>query len=408
MDDIMELMENADPFRTWWPAIGAVVIGIIIAVRSIMSGQRCPNDNQIRDQIVIVTGANTGIGYEIAKALAGRGGRVIVACRNMEAAEKAVAIIKRELRCQVLPADKSSKPKRTTNNSDTDVHKDTNSNVDQMFCVEARYLDLLSFDNVRRFARKIMAEFERIDVLINNAGIIFEPTKDNTTDGFEKHLQVNYLSPFLLSHLLVPHLKKSPNGRIINVSAHSHTTAKMDFDDPLNLGTWATKFHPRDAFAHSKLAILLASRWMAKELKDTSITVNCCTPGLVRGTSHLRSSPLMSALCIRVMTYPWMWLFMKSPSQGAQCAIHLATDPKLKHVSGEFFNDCEIAQSSPLGEDKELAKKLYQQTIDTLKKVTKLEIDKEEQEQAVDTPSAKEEAKTKSLENPLISNAAGT
>ncbi|XP_061394970.1 retinol dehydrogenase 13 [Musca vetustissima] len=268
MDDIITLFDEADPFKTWWPPIAAAVVGIIITVRAIMSGQRCPNDNQIRDQIVIVTGANTGIGFEIAKALAGRGGRVILACRNMEAAEKAAAIIKRELSCQVLGS--------------------SGGGAGNMFFVEARYLDLRSFDNVRRFARKIMAEFERVDVLINNAGIIFDPVKTNTTDGFEQHLQVNYMAPFLLSHLLLPHLKKSENGRIINVSAHAHASAKMDFDDPLNVGTWATKFHPRDAFSHSKLAVILATRWMAKELKDTSITVNCCTPGLVRGTSHLR------------------------------------------------------------------------------------------------------------------------
>ncbi|XP_061401883.1 retinol dehydrogenase 13-like, partial [Musca vetustissima] len=260
-----------------------------------MSGQRCPNDNQIRDQIVIVTGANTGIGFEIAKALAGRGGRVILACRNMEAAEKAAAIIKRELSCQVLKdAQKTATntnggtkdPSSSSGNNDTEANVNGNDTADggssggggdvdgssggaagNMFFVEARYLDLRSFDNVRRFARKIMAEFERVDVLINNAGIIFDPVKTNTTDGFEQHLQVNYMAPFLLSHLLLPHLKKSENGRIINVSAHAHASAKMDFDDPLNVGTWATKFHPRDAFSHSKLAVILATRWMAKELK---------------------------------------------------------------------------------------------------------------------------------------------
>ncbi|XP_058988151.1 retinol dehydrogenase 13 isoform X1 [Musca domestica] len=406
MDEITSLFDEADPFKSWWPAIAAAVVGIIIAVRAIMSGQRCPNDNQIRDQIVIVTGANTGIGFEIAKALAGRGGHVILACRNMEAAEKAAAIIKRELSCQVL---KDTQKAAATNDGTKDPPSSSSSSVNNdtgatngngndadtdggnMFFVEARYLDLRSFDNVQRFARKIMAEFERIDILINNAGIIFDPVKTNTTDGFEQHLQVNYMAPFLLSHLLLPHLKKSPNGRIINVSAHSHVSAKMDFDDPLNVGTWATKFHARDAFSHSKLAVLLATRWMAKELKDTSITVNCCTPGLVRGTSHLRSSPLMSAFCVRVMTYPWMWMFMKNPSQGAQSAIRLATDPKLKHVTGEYFNDCEIAVSSPLGQDKELAKKLYQQTMRILKIATKLEIDKgEEKENEIRIASAEE------------------
>lgn len=224
---------------------------------TLMSGQRCPNDNQINDQIVIITGGNTGIGYEIAKALAGRGGRIILACRNMPAGEKAASVIKRELGCRCV----------VTHTQDANNTQFPVASINDKFFVEVRYLDLRSFDSVNRFARNIMAEFERVDILINNAGVIFEPSNATTTDGFEQHLQVNYLSHFLLSHLLLGHLKMSANGRIINVSAHAHAAAKMDFDDPLNVGTWAVKFHARDAFAHSKLAVILATRWLAKELK---------------------------------------------------------------------------------------------------------------------------------------------
>lgn len=215
-----------------------------------MSGQRCPNDNQIKDQIVIVTGGNGGIGFEIAKALAARGGRIILACKDATAGEHAANIIKRELGCRI--------------NTKNDPGGDSN---DSAFFVETRYLDLRSFDSVARFARNIMAEFERIDVLVNNAGIIFQPAYATTVDGFEIHSQVNYLAHFLLTQQLLPHLRKSVQGRIINVSAHAHAAAKIDFDDPLNVGTWAVKFHARDAFAHSKLAVILATRWLAKELR---------------------------------------------------------------------------------------------------------------------------------------------
>ncbi|TMW40866.1 hypothetical protein DOY81_014054, partial [Sarcophaga bullata] len=92
--------------------------------------------------------------------------------------------------------------------------------------------------------------------------------------------------------------------------------------------------------------------------------------------NYNNSSPLMSAICVKLMTYPWMWLFMKNPNEGAQCAIRLATDPQLKHVTGEYFNDCEIAATSELGQDKALAKKLYMQTLEVLRKVTKLDIDR--------------------------------
>lgn len=214
-----------------------------------MSGQRCPNDNQIKEQIVVVTGGNSGIGFEIAKALGARGGRIILACRNMTAGERAAAIIKRELGCHtpILPGDSSNPAER--------------------YFVEARQLDLCSLQSVHRFAGQLMAEFERIDVLVNNAGMVFGDTRLPTADGFESHCQVNYLSPFLLTQLLLPHLRKSQQGRIIFVSAHAHQAAKIDFDDPLNVGTWAVKFHARDAFAHSKLAVILATRWLARELK---------------------------------------------------------------------------------------------------------------------------------------------
>ncbi|XP_043655550.1 retinol dehydrogenase 13 [Drosophila teissieri] len=361
MERLLTMFEEADPFATWWPTIAALTVGIVITVRTLMSGQRCPNDNQIKEQIVVVTGGNSGIGFEIAQALAGRGGRIILACRNLEAGERAAGIIKRELGC------------RTPLNS-----PDDEDNPADRYFVEARYLDLCSLRSVHHFAGQLMAEFERIDVLVHNAGVVFANTQVPTEDGFERHSQVNYLAPFLLTHLLLPHLQRSEQGRILFVSAHAHQGAKIDFDDPLNVGTWSVKFHAREAFAHSKLCVLLATRWMARELKGTSVTVNCCTPGLVRGTRHFRNSPLMSSLCVKAVTYPWMWLFMKNAYEGAQCAIRLATDPQLKEVTGEYFNDCEIAESSVTGQDKELAKKLYMQTIKTLESVTKLTVDREE------------------------------
>lgn len=133
-------------------------------------------------------------------------------------------------------------------------------------CIEVRYLDLKSFDCVKRFAKSIVKDFERVDVLINNAGVIFNPF-EKTVDSFECHLQVNYLSHFLLSSLLLPLLKNAVNGRIINVSAHAYTSGKIDIDDPLNTGQWAPAYHHRDAFAHSKLCVILASIHLSEVLK---------------------------------------------------------------------------------------------------------------------------------------------
>jgi NAD(P)-dependent dehydrogenase (short-subunit alcohol dehydrogenase family) len=158
-----------------------------------------------------------------------------------------------------------------------------------------------------------------------------------TSDGFETHLQVNYLGHFLLTHLLTPMLKKSKQGRIINVSAHAYASGSICIDDPLGITNLAPQFQPRDAFAHSKLTIVLWTRKLAKLLKSSSVTVNCLTPGLVRGTKHMRQSPIMRAFTAKLIMFPCMFMFMKKPVMGAQTAIYLATDEKIKTTSGEYF-----------------------------------------------------------------------
>ena len=114
-----------------------------------------------------------------------------------------------------------------------------------------------------------------------------------TEDGYEMHLQVNYLGHFLLTELLLPLLNKSTQGRIVNVSAHSYQSGKIEPDDPLNVNLFEINgeaaFHARHAYSHSKLGVLLATQYWAKRVGPKSkVTVNCCTPGVVRGTGHFR------------------------------------------------------------------------------------------------------------------------
>ncbi|XP_058443792.1 retinol dehydrogenase 12 [Malaya genurostris] len=335
MDDIKAALADADPFASWWPFIISGIVFLIATVRLYMGGQVCPNTNTIRDQIVVVTGANGGIGRELCKELVRRSAHVIMACRSMENGDRVMQSIIREIpgaSLELLP------------------------------------LDLRSFDCIRRFARELQTRHTQIDALVNNAGIIFHP-EEQTVDGFETHLQCNYLGPFLLTQLLLPMLERAQQGRVINVSAHGYTAGKMNIEDPLNVGSWAPRYHARDAFSHSKLAITMATRALAGKLKasKSSVTVNVCSPGLVRGTDHLRYSPVMKALFAKVFTYPWMWLFMKTPYQGAQTMVRLATDPALSTTSGEFFNDCEQTDVSELAKDDQMTEKLYKETMKALK-----------------------------------------
>lgn len=168
------------------------------------------------------------------------------------------------------------------------------------------------------------------------AGVTFHPFV-KTSDDFETHLQVNYLGHFLLTHLLTPMLLKSKQGRVINMAAHAYSAGLMCIDDPLGNSNLAPQYHPRDAFAHSKLAIVIWTRKLAKLLKTTSVTVNCLTPGLVRGTKHMRQSPIMRAFSMKIIMFPCMWTLMKTPLLGAQTAIYLATDEKINSTSGEYF-----------------------------------------------------------------------
>lgn len=254
MDQIKSNLENADPLGSWFPFIVAGIVFLVTVIRAYMGGQMCPARNNIQNLIVIVTGASDGIGLEIVKDLCSRGAHIIMACRDEEKTENVKKLI---------------------------LKKQSNAKL------EFRYLDLKSFDCVKRFIKNIDKDFNKIDILINNAGIIFHP-EEKTVDGFEIHLQVNYLSHFMLTHFLLEKLKKSDQGRIINVTAHAYEKGKMQIDDPLNIGTWSTVMHPRDAYAHSKLAVVLSTQYLAEKLKQTKITVNTCTPGFVRGTNHLR------------------------------------------------------------------------------------------------------------------------
>lgn len=259
MDQLKEDILNADPFRTWWPFIISALVGLAITVRNYSAGKRYLGKPNQRGRWFVVTGANGGIGREVCLELATRGANVVLACR--------------------------APSKRTEAQLQFFRKKFPNSQF------ELLPLDLASFASVRAFVEQLERGHRHIDGLVNQAGIMFNPF-EVSEDGFEMHLQVNFLGPFLLTALLLPLLKASAQGRVVNVSAHAHSAGRVALDDPLNADAVAVNgaesFHARDAFSHSKLAVVLGTRFWAKTLAQTQITVNCCTPGLVRGTGHFR------------------------------------------------------------------------------------------------------------------------
>lgn len=209
--------------------------------------------NNIPGQIAIVTGGNSGIGFEICRELCARGAFVVMACRDVDKGKAAIMKIKKNHR---------------------------------LAAIVVRKLDLASFRSVKDFAKTINDEFKNVDALINNAGVIFD-SGGKTLDGFEPHFQVNYLSAIYLTELLRPVLQSKNGGSVVFTSAHAYASATVDPLNPLNVGPDAKELDVREVFAHSKALLVMWTHAMGKISVATKLHVFSYTPGYVRGTNHL-------------------------------------------------------------------------------------------------------------------------
>lgn len=182
--------------------------------------------------------------------------------------------------------------------------------------------DLASLDSVRRAVQRVDSCVPRVDRLINNAAV-YTPKQGQTVDGFEMHLGVNYLAPFLLTHLLLPALRRAPAARIVNVSGETARFARINLKD-LNR---ERRFAPLGAYGQSKLAQILFSRTLADRLQKSRITVNALHPGPA-ATGHLSSaSPGLR----------WLWSLMPGPERAASNVSRLVLDPAFDDVTGRYY-----------------------------------------------------------------------
>ncbi|NXM95423.1 RDH12 dehydrogenase, partial [Sylvia borin] len=294
-------------------------------IRRYVAGGRCKSTARLEGKVVIITGANTGIGKETARDLAQRG-KVIIACRDIAKAEAAASEIRAE-----------------TGNQQVIVKK----------------LDLADTKSIREFAENFLAEEKKLHVLINNAGVMLCPYS-KTADGFEMHLGVNHLGHFLLTFLLLECLKQSAPARIVNVSSLAHHGGRIRFHD-----LHGEKSYNRGlAYCHSKLANVLFTRELARRLqgkfqRQLGFTANALHPGSV-SSELVRHSFVMT----------WLWkifsFFLKTPCEGAQTSIYCAVAEELDSVTGQYFSDCQPAYVSPRGRDDETAKKLWSVSCELL------------------------------------------
>ncbi|KAI8437503.1 hypothetical protein MSG28_011817 [Choristoneura fumiferana] len=296
--------------------IGSIFAGYVtFYVYYRLSTGKCTSNAKLNNKVVIVTGANTGIGFETAKDLALRGAKVILGCRDQGRGTAA--------RDRIISA--------TGNNN-----------------VVYKQLDLASFKSVIAFAADIRKTETALHILINNAGT---GKLDNslTEDNLPVEMQINYFGPFLLTNLLLPLIKSSAPSRIVNVSSVMHRWGKIDLDNiHKQAASWLK--HSR-VYSNSKLANVLFTQKLSRNLEGTGVTVNSLHPGAV-STDIFRRQPKLSRFLIG--------LFFKTSVEGAQTQIHLAVAPELNNVTGKYFVDCVEQTPSLTAQDKKLADKLWE------------------------------------------------
>ncbi|KAI1896932.1 hypothetical protein AGOR_G00099970 [Albula goreensis] len=297
------------------------VVGCGVLLKDHVTGGSCPSKDKIKGKTVVITGANTGIGKETARELAKRGGRIIMGCRDMEKCEAAT----REIRGETL-----------------------NSQV------YARHIDLASIKSIREFANWVNQEEERVDILINNAGVMRCPHW-KTEDGFEMQFGVNHLGHFLLTNLLLEKLKSSAPSRIITLSSLAHIVGEIDFDD---LNWEKKKYNTKMAYCQSKLANVLFTRELARRLQGTGVTANSLHPGVVATELGRHTGMHQSSLSSSVLG-PLFYMLVKSPKQGAHPSVYLAVAKELEEATGRYYDVLQEKEPAPLALDDSAALRLW-------------------------------------------------
>jgi NAD(P)-dependent dehydrogenase (short-subunit alcohol dehydrogenase family) len=267
----------------------------------------------------IVTGGNSGIGFETALALSKLGANVIILCRNNEKAEDAVNSIK---------------------------SKTQNANVDYVL------VDLGSQKSIKDGANTILKKYPKVDVLVNNAGTWLSKFS-LTDDKIEKQFAVNHLAYFLLTHELMGALQNSDEARVICVGSDSHFHGKIHFED-LSL---LKKYNGLKAYGQSKLANVLFVYEMDRQLKSRgikNISINCVQPGLVKTDIGLKHTISLHGLVWKIRRLGGV-----SPAKGAETSIFLASSDEVTEQSGNYWEKCKSKLSSKNSYNKEDAKRLW-------------------------------------------------
>jgi NAD(P)-dependent dehydrogenase (short-subunit alcohol dehydrogenase family) len=271
----------------------------------------------IGEKVYLITGATSGIGKATAMGLASMGASVVMVGRDRGRGEAALDEIK---------------------------EGSANASVDLMLA------DLSSQEGIHRLADEFKEAYSRLDVLINNAGVI-RSKRVTTADGLEMTFALNHLAYFLLTNLLLDLLEASAPSRIVNVASGEERNGTIDFDDLQAERGYKTA----KAYGQSKLANVLFTYELARRLEGTGVTANCLHPGAGVRTNLGSGVSGVFGFTVRALTP-----LMKSPKKGAETSIYLASSPEVEGVSGGYFVKKAEARSSDASHDQRIARRLWE------------------------------------------------
>ncbi|HXC30324.1 MAG TPA: SDR family NAD(P)-dependent oxidoreductase [Stellaceae bacterium] len=269
-------------------------------------------------KLAVVTGANAGIGLHTALGLARAGMRVVMVGRDPERLEAARGFV----------AERAA-------GAETDT----------------ALADFSSLDEVRKLAAELLARHERIDVLVNNAGMIASQA-GFSADAYEITMAVNHLAPFLLTNLLLDRLRQSAPARVVTVASQAHRGARLD---PTML-TWPAVWNPLSAYGRSKLANILFTRALARRLDPAVVAVSCLHPGVI-ATQIGNNAGIIAGLGWRLAK-----MFLSGPEKGAENSVFLATVTNPTPFHGAYVIDKRIAEPDTAARDDSLGEALWQES----------------------------------------------
>lgn len=306
--------------------VGGVLAGFVVFTillflfRLWMQGGKCKSTARLDGKTVVITGCNTGIGKIAAIDLSKRGAKIVMLCRSVDKAEAAADDIRKATEGEVV------------------VHK----------------MDLASLESISNCADQLGNSLDKIDILINNAGVMMCPDL-KTEDGFEMQIGTNHFGHFYLTNLLMPLMKKAgPGARIVNISSLAHESGSMQWDD---INFEKTPYSATEAYRQSKLANILFTKELARRGEGSGVTAYSLHPGVV-ATELWRYSGVTFG-CVGSCIMGCIRPLFKTPENGAQTTIFCAVDESIADHSGRYYSDCKEKRPRPQAENMEDAKRLW-------------------------------------------------